>query len=93
MNQYSSYEFPDSENACKGKGESFSAYVTVKYVDDTGTEYDVGELSQSGDPVYIIYDRQGMCIKGNGKFRFYKKSGDSLISTVTLNKNGSHTSN
>ena len=93
MNQYSSYEFPDSENACKGKGESFSAYVTVKYVDDTGTEYDVGELSQSGAPVYIIYDRQGMCIKGNGKFRFYKKSGDSLISTVTLNKNGSHTSN
>lgn len=93
MDQYNNYEFPDSENACKGKGESFSAYVTVKYVDDAGTEHEIGELSQGGDAVYIIYDRQGMCIKGNGKFKFYKKSGNNLVSTVTLNKNGSHTSN
>ena len=44
-------------------------------------------------PVYIIYDRQGMCIYGNGKFNFYRDKKDSLLNTVVLNKNGSHTSN
>ena len=91
MNSASSYEFVDSENVGGGKGECFSAYVTVKYVDDAGTERDITGLTDK--PVYIIYDRQGMCIYGYGKYNFYKNSDDQLMSTVTLNKNGSHSSN
>lgn len=85
----SSYEFIKSENAGSGKGTSFSAYVTVKYVDGTGTEREIGS---GDDAVYIIYDRQGACIKGNGKFKFYRNGKGNLLSTVTLNRNGSHTS-
>lgn len=83
-----SYEFYDSENVGGGKGTSFSAYVQVKYVDDTGAEREITDST----PVYIIYDRQGMCVAGYGKFKFYRTSKRTLISTVTLNKNGSYTS-
>ncbi len=41
MSLNSSYVFDDSENANSGKGESFSAYVKVKYKDSSGTEQDI----------------------------------------------------
>ena len=91
MSKSTSYLFVDSENGNGGKGESFSAYIKVKYVDESGVERDITEMDDK--PVYIIYDRQGMCIYGNGKFNFYRDKKDSLLNTVVLNKNGSHTSN
>ena len=89
MSLNSSYVFDDSENANSGKGESFSAYVKVKYKDSSGTEQDITGIDEK--PVYIIYDRQGMCIYGDGQYEFYRNSKDSLLNTVVLNKNGSHT--
>lgn len=90
MDTNTSYVFENSENANSGKGESFSAYVKVKYIDSSGTERDIDSLDV--EPVYIIYDRQGMCIHGDGSFKFYRNSNDNLLNTVVLNKNGSHTS-
>lgn len=87
--KFTSYEFINSENVGGGKGTSFSAYVTVKFADGTGTESEIGS---GDDAVYIIYDRQGTCINGNGKFKFYRNGKGNLLSTVTLNRNGSHTS-
>ena len=89
MSLNSSYVFDDSENANSGKGESFSAYVKVKYKDSSGTEQDITGIDEK--PVYIIYDRQGMCIYGDGQYELYRNSKDSLLNTVVLNKNGSHT--
>ena len=79
----------DTENANSGKGESFSAYVKVKYKDSSGTEQDITGIDEK--PIYIIYDRQGMCIYGDGQYELYRNSKDSLLNTVVLNKNGSHT--
>ena len=84
-----SYDFPADQNVGSGKGTSFSAYVKVTYVDDAGTEREIADST----PVYIIYDRQGMCTAGYGKFKFYKSNKNVLISTVSLNKNGSYSSN
>lgn len=81
------YIFPAELNNNKGKGISLSAYVIVKYKALGGAE---STIDESG--INIVYDRSGMCIEGAGEFSFYKKSG-SYISSVTLNKNGSHQSN
>lgn len=81
------YTFPIELNNSSGKGTSLSAYVIVKYKALGGTE---NTVDASG--ISIVYDRSGMCIEGAGEFSFYKKSG-SYISSVTLNKNGSHQSN
>lgn len=88
MTRESSYVFENSENANSGKGESFSAYVDVKYQDASGTIRDITGISE--DPVYIIYDRQGMCISGDGKYLFYRNNKSTILNTVVLNKNGSH---
>lgn len=90
VNDHNNYVFVDAENANSGKGECFSAYVDVKYVNPSGIEQDIGSID-SNDGVYIIYDKQGMCIQGDGQYKFYKNKKDVLISTVELNKNGSHT--
>mgnify|MGYP003420554176 FL=1 len=88
-NEAASYEFVASENVGSGKGSSFSTYVSVKYVDSTGTSRDVG----TGDnAVYIIYDKQGNCMYGYGQFEFYRSGKNNLLNTLVLNKNGSHTS-
>lgn len=84
-----SYEFDPAENVGSGKGSSFSAYVTMKYVDSTGTSRDIGD---GDDAVYIIYDKQGNCMYGYGKFEFYRSGKNVLLNTLILNKNGSHTS-
>ena len=89
MTAKTSYVFVDSENVNRGKGETFSAYVDVKYLDSSGTTHDISGLD--ANPVYIIYDRQGMCIYGDGKYQFYRTKNDILLNTVVLNKNGSHT--
>lgn len=92
-----SYDFVNTKDLRSGKPVSFSAYVAVKYKANGATdESDIGRLdseSAGNQPVYIIYDRQGMCINGSGEFNFYRNSKDTLLSTVVLNKNGSHTSN
>lgn len=81
------YIFPAELNNNNGKGISLSAYVIVKYKALGGAESTIDV-----DGVNIVYDRSGMCIEGAGEFSFYKKSGG-YISSVTLNKNGSHQSN
>ena len=86
-----SYVFVDSENVGGGKGTSLSSYVTVKYTDDTGAQRDVTGLTDQ--PVYIVFDRQGMCVHGDGTYDFYRNDSDSLVGTTVLNKNGSHRSN
>ncbi len=91
MTKADSYVFVDSENVGSGKGATFSAYVDVKYTDSSGTERDITGLDDK--PVYIIYDRQGMCINGDGTYNFYRNNTDKNVGTVVLNKNGSHTSN
>lgn len=92
-----SYDFVNTKDLRSGKPVSFSAYVAVKYKANGATdESDIGLLdseSAGNQPVYIIYDRQGMCINGSGEFNFYRNSKNTLLSTVVLNKNGSHTSN
>lgn len=89
-----SYVYNASENANSGKGECFSSYVTVKFkykntISDTIEEREIGTLET--DPVYIIYDRQGMCVYGDGEYMFYRNGKEVYLNSVTLNKNGSHT--
>lgn len=91
MSKATSYVFVDAENGSGGNGESFSAYVKVTYTDASKTEREITELSDK--PVYIIYDRQGCCIYGDGSYNFYRNNKNELLNTVVLNKNGSHTSN
>ncbi len=88
-NKAASYEFVASENVGSGKGYSFSSYVSMKYVDSAGTTKDIGS---GDDAIYIIYDKQGNCMYGYGKFEFYRSGKSVLLNTLTLNKNGSHTS-
>lgn len=65
------------------KGASLSAYVDIKYTSEFGTH-----TIDSGTKANIVFDRSGNCVKGVGKYEFYSKKGG-LISTVTINKNGS----
>lgn len=92
-----SYDFEHTKDLRNGKAISFSAYVSVKYKASGETdERQIGLLDSEGSggaPVYIVYDRQGMCVYGSGELSFYRNSKDTLLSTVVLNKNGSHTSN
>ena len=86
-----SYDFDNVENVGGGKGKTFSSYITVTYKDATGSERAITGLDDA--PVFIVFDRQGMCIAGDGKFNFHRKNSSGTIGTVTLNKNGSHSSN
>lgn len=65
-----------------GKGTCLSSYVSVKYAPTGGTEADIST-------VYIRYDRKGMCIEGDGTYRFYKRNG-TMVASDYLRKNGSH---
>lgn len=89
MSSADSYVTADNEKSGSGKGTSFSSYVDVKYVNPDGNEVAIGS---GNDAVFIIYDRQGNCVRGSGKFKFYRSNKDVLLSTLVLNKNGSHTS-
>lgn len=78
------YIFVDTENVNGGKGISLSSRVYVTFTGSTGSESDVTTS-------YIVYDRKGRCIQGDGLYSFYKTSG-SLIADVKINKNGSYQS-
>lgn len=88
-NKYDSYEFDPAENVGGGKGTSFSTYVTMRYTDAAGTTRDIGD---GDDAVFIIYDKQGNCMYGYGQFEFRRSGKGNLLTTLNLNKNGSHTS-
>ena len=91
-NDASNYEFVASENGGGGKGTSFSSFIQITYVDSAGVERDITGLDDN--PVFIIYDKKGMCVLGDGKYKFYRKnSTSSTLGILTLNKNGSHTAN
>lgn len=91
-----SYDFEHTKDLRNGKAISFSAYVNVKYTETGSTgERAIGSLDSGGasdQPVYVIYNRQGMCVYGSGEFSFYRNNKNTLLTTVVLNKNGSHTS-
>ena len=90
VTQAASYVFVAGENTNGDKGASFSSYVSVKY--DKGTSGTSRDISSS-DPVYIIYDRHGMCKTGDGTYTFYRKGSENVpTATLVLNKNGSCTS-
>ena len=91
MDSASNYWFPADENVGAGKGTSLSSYVTVRYFDSDGTEKVIGDLDTAA--VYIVYDKQGMCIHGTGKYQFARTLKQSPFAVMTLNKNGSHSSN
>lgn len=91
MDTASNYFFPSDENVGAGKGTSLSSYVAVRYFDSSGTELVIGDLDTAA--VYIVYDKQGMCVHGTGKYQFSRKLNESPFSVMTLNKNGSHSSN
>lgn len=85
------YIFVPGENVNSDKGTSLSSRVVVGYKDETGTEQKIkhdGTLKE----VYIVYNKAGRCIEGNGTYRFYKRNGNA-IAAVTIQKNGSHQSN
>lgn len=91
-NSASSYIFKDSDNAGGGKGVSLSPYVYVKYTDAAGVEHSIGSGDGALNSVYIVFNKNGTCVSGYGEFNFFKDNGNK-ISTVRLNKNGSHQSN
>jgi len=82
------YIFVEGENNNKDKGVSTSSKVDVKYGESAYA--DETSISEAGQ--YIIFNRSGRCISGDGVYSFYKASNNSLIATVTINKNGSHQS-
>ena len=85
------YIFVPGENVNSDKGTSLSSRVVVKFMDDAGTEQTI-QYTGTLKEVYIVYNKAGRCIEGNGTYRFYKKNGNA-IADVTIQKNGSHQSN
>lgn len=86
------YIFIDAENSNGGKGISLSSRIEIKYKDpDTGVEKKISDSAgtDSITKVYIVFDRNGRCLEGDGDYNFYKSNGN-LISTVRLKKNGSY---
>ena len=81
------YIFIDSENNNNGKGVSLSSRIDVKYTGDDGVTKSI-----SSGAVYIVFDRNGRCLLGNGTYSFYKNNGN-LVAEVSLKKNGSYQSN
>lgn len=67
-----------------GKGKCLSSYVNVTYTPTGGTEADITET-------YIRYDRTGLCVEGDGVYKFYKRSG-TMVAQDYVRKNGSHDS-
>lgn len=83
----SKYIFVEGENANDDKGIGISGKVKIKYEAPSQAETEITE-----DGIYIIFNRSGRCISGNGVYHFYKKSNNANIANVTINKNGSHQS-
>lgn len=85
------YIFVDSENKNNGRGISLSSKIEIKYMEPNGVEKKISTSagSNSVTQVYIVFDRNGRCIEGNGDYNFYKTNGN-LVSTVNLKKNGSY---
>lgn len=78
------YIFDDTDDRNDGKGVSISSRVTIKYTAPGASAVEVSKQ-------YIVYDRNGRCIEGNGRYGFYRKNGN-LVADVNLNKNGSYQS-
>ncbi len=87
--QDDAYELANNVN--KGDGISLSAYVYVKYTDQSGTTITLGDGNDN--EVLIYYKKNGTCAAGYGMYEFFKTSGGDQIASMTLNKNGSHKSN
>lgn len=85
------YIFVPGENVNSDKGKSLSSRVVVGYRDEAGTEQRI-QYNGTLKEVYIVYNKAGRCIEGNGTYRFYKRNGNA-IADVTIQKNGSHQSN
>lgn len=68
-----------------GLGTCLSQYVEVIYYDADGNKKEL----KNGDCVYVCFDKSGACISGDGRYDFIKKSSGNVISSVTINKNGS----
>lgn len=83
----SRYIFVEGENSNDDKGVGISGKVKIKYEAPSQAEAEITE-----DGIYIIFNRSGRCISGNGVYHFYKKSNNANIANVTINKNGSHQS-
>ncbi|MDD6327341.1 MAG: prepilin-type N-terminal cleavage/methylation domain-containing protein [Eubacteriales bacterium] len=81
------YYFFEGENGSKNLGTGFSSKVKITYTGEDGVENEIDE-----DGVYIIYNRNGRCIGGSGRFDFYKRSSNGQIAYIQVNKNGSHQS-
>lgn len=80
-----SYIFNSSTDSLNGgKGICLSSYVKVTYTPTGGTEADV-------TGTYVRYDRKGLCLEGDGVYKFYKRD-DTMVAQVFLRKNGSHES-
>ncbi len=78
------YIFDGVDERNGGKGISISSRITIKY---TAPGTDAIEVEKC----YIVYDRNGKCIEGSGRYGFYKRNGN-LVADVNLNKNGSYQS-
>ena len=89
LNSAASYDFPTSLNVGNGKGISLSADIRINYTDTDGNVIQLGGTSTQ--VAYIVYDKSGTCISGAGVYDFCKKDG-SGVSSVRINKNGSHQS-
>lgn len=77
----------DLETRGKGNGADLSPYIYVLYQSD---ETGVAERKiSSTEPAHIRFDKKGMCVRGSGTYKFCKASNNSVIATVTVNKNGS----
>lgn len=85
----STYEAANNPNG--GKGTSLSAYVYVEYTNLSGDKTVIGD--GSSDEVIISYKRDGSCSVGAGHYDFMRTNSDTMVATMTLNKNGSHQSN
>lgn len=77
------------------RGASLSAYVSIEYtlVASPGSikHIDPSTSSETGTQAsgqWIVFDRNGNCVIGAGEYKFLSRRGG-VISTVTINKNGS----
>lgn len=83
------YIYTGVDNPNNGKGVSITGSVTIKYKDSAGVEKSIVGTDYG---VYIIFDRNGRCISGDGLYTFCKDK-DVVIAEVSLKKNGSYQSN
>ncbi len=85
------YIFKDADNDNDGKGVSLSKRAKISYAEPNGDRIDI---NNSGDTdtvnhVYIVVDKDGSLLEGQGYYTFYKKNGNE-VAELTVRKNGSH---